>query len=240
MNQLHPTQLQRLIDLVSSPTVRLVLLVDDGARREFGALVVQSTEQIVADPEMSMDSFRWIRTGRRDVLVHGDGVTIDTSGKQLTSESLGDRFCRPECFSVPNGIRTTRIGAGRSAAVRSVSSRAFVQADPSASLAHLSIIAPQMGNDRVLAILRQAKTLARDYYRLTGKPLGVTGEVAEYEAAHILRIELTPASRPATTPSSAVTAVFGGSKSKDAVCYLIANLVSASAGLIPRRIGTPS
>jgi hypothetical protein len=72
--------LQRLIDLVSSPTVRLVLLVDDGARREFGALIVQSTEQIVADPEMSMDSFRWIRTGRRDVLVHRDGVTIDTSG----------------------------------------------------------------------------------------------------------------------------------------------------------------
>jgi nitroreductase len=75
-----PEQLQRLIDLVSGPTVRLVLLVDDGARREFGALIVQSTEQIVADPEMSMDSFRWIRTGRRDVLVHRDGVTIDTSG----------------------------------------------------------------------------------------------------------------------------------------------------------------
>jgi hypothetical protein len=28
---------------------------------------------------------------------------------------------------------------------------------------------------------------------LTGKPLGVTGEVAEYEAARILGIELTPA-----------------------------------------------
>jgi nitroreductase len=75
-----PKRLQRLIDLVSSPMVRLVLLVDDGARREFGALIVQSTEQIVADREMSMDSFRWIRTGRRDVLVHRDGVTIDTSG----------------------------------------------------------------------------------------------------------------------------------------------------------------
>jgi hypothetical protein len=29
--------------------------------------------------------------------------------------------------------------------------------------------------------------------RLTGKPLGVTGEVAEYEAARILGLELTPA-----------------------------------------------
>lgn len=75
-----PERLQRLIDLASSPTVRVVLLFDDGARREFGALIVQATERIIADPEMSMDSFRWIRTGRRDVLAHRDGVTIDTSG----------------------------------------------------------------------------------------------------------------------------------------------------------------
>jgi hypothetical protein len=35
--------------------------------------------------------------------------------------------------------------------------------------------------------------LAREYYSLTGKPLGVTGEVAEYEAARILGVELTQA-----------------------------------------------
>jgi nitroreductase len=75
-----PERLQRLADLVSSQTIRLVFLVDDGVRREFGALIVQATEKIVADPEMSTDSFRWIRTGRRDVLAHRDGVTIDTSG----------------------------------------------------------------------------------------------------------------------------------------------------------------
>jgi nitroreductase len=73
-------RLQRLTDLVSSPTVRLVLVTDAAARREFGALIVKATEQIVADPDMSMDSFRWIRTGKRDVLAHRDGVTIDTSG----------------------------------------------------------------------------------------------------------------------------------------------------------------
>jgi hypothetical protein len=27
-----------------------------------------------------MDSFRWIRTGRREILAHRDGVTIDASG----------------------------------------------------------------------------------------------------------------------------------------------------------------
>ena len=47
--------------------------------------------------------------------------------------------------------------------------------------------------DRVMEILRQAKLLARDYRQLTGKPLGVTGEVAEYEAARILNLTLTPA-----------------------------------------------
>jgi hypothetical protein len=35
--------------------------------------------------------------------------------------------------------------------------------------------------------------LAQEYKKLTGKPLGITGEVAEYEAARILGLELTPA-----------------------------------------------
>jgi hypothetical protein len=41
--------------------------------------------------------------------------------------------------------------------------------------------------------LRAAKTLAQEYRRLTGRPLGITGEVAEYEAARLLGVELTPA-----------------------------------------------
>ncbi len=46
---------------------------------------------------------------------------------------------------------------------------------------------------RVMEILAQAKGLAREYRALTGKPLGITGEVAEYEAARLLRVQLTPA-----------------------------------------------
>lgn len=45
----------------------------------------------------------------------------------------------------------------------------------------------------ILDILAEAKKLAQEYHALTGKPLGVTGEVAEYEAARILGLELTPA-----------------------------------------------
>jgi hypothetical protein len=46
---------------------------------------------------------------------------------------------------------------------------------------------------RILELLREAKKLAQEYRRLTGKPLGITGEVAEYEAARLLCLELTPA-----------------------------------------------
>jgi len=42
----------------------------------------------------------------------------------------------------------------------------------------------------VLEVLHEAKILARRFYRLTGKPLGITGEVAEYEAATKLGLKL--------------------------------------------------
>lgn len=45
----------------------------------------------------------------------------------------------------------------------------------------------------LIALLRDAKKLAQKYYQLTGKPLGITGEVAEYEAAQLLGLTLTPA-----------------------------------------------
>jgi hypothetical protein len=46
---------------------------------------------------------------------------------------------------------------------------------------------------RVHEILATVKPLAAEYYRLTGKPLGVTGEVAEYVAAQTLGLKLVPA-----------------------------------------------
>ena len=55
---------------------------------------------------------------------------------------------------------------------------------------------PTATEPEVMEILREAKQLARQYRKLTGKPLGVTGEVAEYEAARILDLELTPARQP--------------------------------------------
>ena len=45
-------------------------------------------------------------------------------------------------------------------------------------------------------ILERAKTAAIDYYRLTGKPLGITGEMGEYLAARELGLDLAEARTP--------------------------------------------
>jgi hypothetical protein len=43
---------------------------------------------------------------------------------------------------------------------------------------------------------REAKALAVRYYQVTGKPLGITGEMAELEAAKLLGLELAEARTP--------------------------------------------
>jgi hypothetical protein len=48
----------------------------------------------------------------------------------------------------------------------------------------------------VRELLRDVKILAARYYALTEKPLGVTGEVAELEAAEALNLALAPARQP--------------------------------------------
>ncbi len=40
-------------------------------------------------------------------------------------------------------------------------------------------------------LINQVKTIAKEYHQLTGRPLGITGEVAEYEAARLLNLELS-------------------------------------------------
>jgi len=51
-------------------------------------------------------------------------------------------------------------------------------------------IASGGSNEEIVELLRQAKLLAVRYRQLTGKPLGITGEVAEFEAASILGLDL--------------------------------------------------
>lgn len=49
---------------------------------------------------------------------------------------------------------------------------------------------------RVMTLLGEVKRLAQEYHDLTGRPLGVTGEVAEYEAVRLLRLETAPVRQP--------------------------------------------
>jgi hypothetical protein len=72
--------LLKLADLVSDSEVRVAFITDHLARRELAAAIVAATERIIADREMSEDSARWFRTGRREVEDHRDGIGVDTAG----------------------------------------------------------------------------------------------------------------------------------------------------------------
>lgn len=50
--------------------------------------------------------------------------------------------------------------------------------------------------EEVRSILNEAKVLAKKYHSLTGKPLGITSEVAEFSAADLLNLELGCARQP--------------------------------------------
>jgi hypothetical protein len=44
----------------------------------------------------------------------------------------------------------------------------------------------------LLRLLMQAKKLAKRYREITGRPLGITGEIAEAQAVSLLKLELAP------------------------------------------------
>ncbi len=52
---------------------------------------------------------------------------------------------------------------------------------------------PAQNPQEIAAVLERARAAAIDYYRLTGKPLGITGEIGEYEAARLLGLKLSAA-----------------------------------------------
>lgn len=52
------------------------------------------------------------------------------------------------------------------------------------------------GYEKLTEILAGAKKAATAYYELTGKPLGITGEIAECQAAKLLGLQLAEARPP--------------------------------------------
>jgi len=87
--QVQSGALQALADLTASTNVQTVFLTGSGERKAMADLIVDATQRIIADPTMSADSARWIRTGRREVEDHRDGISIDNAGLSPSTVMLG-------------------------------------------------------------------------------------------------------------------------------------------------------
>jgi nitroreductase len=70
---------RRQLETVAGDGPRLVWFTTEVERRHIGRVIVQATEAIVADAEQSRVTPRWLRSRWRDVQMHRDGLTIDTS-----------------------------------------------------------------------------------------------------------------------------------------------------------------
>src|SRR5438874_1729828 len=94
--------------------------------------------------------------------------------------------------------------------------------------------------DKVLDLLQRAKLLAKEYYQLTGRPLGVTGEIAEYEAVRLLGPISPRFGIPALTPCAVRVSALPVFKSRVAVSCPGQSQVSAWDASISPRTSTPS
>lgn len=81
--------LRSLAQLANSERVRVAFMRDPKARNDLAALIVGATQRIVDDPEMSAASAHWIRTGRRDIQEHRDGITLDAAGLSPATVMFG-------------------------------------------------------------------------------------------------------------------------------------------------------
>jgi hypothetical protein len=72
--------LDRMRTLANSDAVRLILITDPGARRDFADATVAATESIVADAAMVSDSDYWFRGTDEEIERHRDGPTLYCAG----------------------------------------------------------------------------------------------------------------------------------------------------------------
>jgi len=82
---------------------------------------------------------------------------------------------------------------------------------------------------RVRKVLTKAKRLAVEYKAITGRPLGIAGEVAEFEAARLLKLTLAPARE---TGFDAFRRVRGRRQRLQIKCRVVVNKKSQKMGAI--------
>ena len=174
----------------------VTFVTDPVAVTELGALIVEATTRFIADAEMSRDSGRWMRTGRRQIEATRDGVTVDTAGlsplmtglaKLLPDQDVAsaDRYwlASTRDVQVPTAaaygvlftsdrlVATEAIAAG-------MDWQAFHLAATAAGLAAQPMNAPIELMDRD-AVLGQANSYASDIGKMAGVPVGgVENDVA--------------------------------------------------------------
>lgn len=87
--KVDPGVLRQLSAAIADLDATVAFIVDAKACADLASVIVAATERIVGDPQMSADSARWIRTGRREVEAHRDGVTVDAAGLSPATVMLG-------------------------------------------------------------------------------------------------------------------------------------------------------
>jgi nitroreductase len=106
---IEPDRLRAFADLASSPHVRVAFVTDTGARRDVGAAIVDATQWIVRDPQMSMDSAQWVRTGRHEIEKHRDGLTLDATSPSRVATVTGKMLPDPSAAAIDrHWLATTR------------------------------------------------------------------------------------------------------------------------------------
>ncbi len=96
-----------------------------------------------------------------------------------------------------------------------------------------------MASHNLLEVLNGVKVLAREYYELTGRPLGVTAEIAEYEAARLLKLTLSPARQAGYDATARRQTANSCCRSRDGASSRARTPASASARLTRRNSGMP-
>ncbi|WP_428263166.1 Acg family FMN-binding oxidoreductase [Haliangium sp.] len=80
-------------DLVD--VVRLYVLSEPGDMDRVRAGTIRATEAIIADDQMNQDSHHWYRHSQDELSAHRDGITLDASGADTLTRTVGKMVGRP-------------------------------------------------------------------------------------------------------------------------------------------------
>jgi nitroreductase len=106
---IEPDRLRAFAELASGPHVRVAFVTEIGARRDLAAAIVDATQWIVRDPQMSRDSAQWVRAGRHEIEAHRDGLTLDATSPSRLAAVAGKMLPDPSAAAIDRyWLATTR------------------------------------------------------------------------------------------------------------------------------------